>query len=231
MIYRIDIQHFISHAIDHFTAEELAHFQYAIVSAVIKNNSRVSNVVRINDLYPLAEIVMAYSECNDKSIMEKMYMDYLCPNNSNDNIMDKKSMDYLFYKTFVNPLILHTDIMIVCDMKENDYIDVICKVLQKQYLIDVIDLNKLFTEGRVGSIYIDRDAIWDKAVDIRIEAGKDQLRALESTSDGRLMILQRMMKKKDKIKKIKELGINVTENKEEDLDKILMDAWVNDEDD
>ena len=97
-------------------------------------------------------------------------------------------------------------------------------------MIDVIDLNKLFSEGRIGPIYIDRDEIWDKAVDIRRAAGEDQIRALASTSGGRLKLLG-MMKKKDKIKKIKELGINITNYNKEDLDSILMDAGVNDDED
>lgn len=230
MIYRIDIQHFLSHAIDHFTAEELSHFQYAIVSAVVRSGGRVPNVVKINDLYPLPEIVMEYADYKDKSIMEKMYMDYLCPKKENDLGMGKNQMANIFYKTFINTLIGHVDVVILCDRSENDYIDVICKVLKKEYKIEVIDLNKLFSEGRVGSIYIDRKEIWDKAVDIRRAAGRDQVKALESTSGGRLKLLN-MMNKKQKIEKIEELGIKITSYDKKDLDSILMDGWVNDEDD
>ena len=97
-------------------------------------------------------------------------------------------------------------------------------------MIEVIDLNRLFSKGSVGPIYIDRDDIWDKAVDIRRAAGKDQIKALESTSGGRLKLLG-MMKKKNKIKKIEELGIMITSYNEKDIDSILMDAWVNDEED
>jgi len=229
MIYRIDIQHYLSHAIDHFTPEDLSHFQYAIISAVIRNGGRVLNVVKINDLYPLPEIVTEYAEHQDKTIMEKMYMDYLRPKKDSDP-NSKNIMANIFYKSFINPLINHVNIMILCDRKENEYIDVICKVLKKEYMIDVIDLNKLFSEGKVGPIYIDRNEIWDKAVDIRRAAGADEIRALESTSGGRLKLLG-MMKKKDKIKKIKELGINITSYDKEDLDSILRDAWVNDEED
>jgi len=229
MIYRIDLQHYLSHAIDHFTAEDLSHFQYAIISASIRNGGRVLNSVKINDLYPLPEIVTEYAEHQDKSIMEKAYMDYLRPKRDDDSI-GKNVMANIFYKTFINPLINHANIMIVCDRNENEYVDVICKVLKKEYLIDVIDLNKLFSDGKVGPIYIDRNDIWDKAVDIRREAGKDEVRALESTSGGRLKLLN-MMKKREKIKKIKELGINITNYNKKDLDSILMDAWVNDNED
>jgi hypothetical protein len=229
MIYRIDFQHFLSHAIDHFTTEELSHFQYAIISAAILNAGRASNVVKMNMLYPLPEIVEAYAEYQDKSIMEKMYMDYLAPKNDDDGI-GKHQMENIFYNTFINPLVNHVDVVIVCDRNENDYIDVICKVLKKEYLIEVIDLNKLFIEGKVGPIYIDRDKIWDKAVDIRLASADDQRRALQSSSGGRLKLLN-MMNKKEKIQLIEELGIIVNSHNKEDLDAILMDAWVNDEDD
>ena len=229
MIYRIDMQHFISHAIDHFTAEELTHFQYAIVSAAVRNGGRAANVVKISDLYPTPEIVIEYADCKDKTIMEKMYTDYLRPKKDSDSI-GINQMANIFYRTFVNPLLSHVDIVIICDKSENDYIDVLCTVLKKEYMIDVIDLNKLFTEGRIGSIYIDRNDIWDKAVDIRRAAGKDGMKALESTEGGREKLLQ-MMKKKDKIKKIEELGIKLTSYDKKDLDSILMDAWVKDEED
>ena len=230
MIYRIDIQHFLTHAIDYFTPEELSHFQYAIVSAVVKNGGRASNIAKINDLYPLPDIAIDYADYKNKSVMEKMYMDYLCPKKENDVGLDKSQMANIFYKTFINTLINHVDVVIICDRCENDYIDVICKVLKKEYKIEVIDLNKLFSEGHIGSIYIDRDEIWDKAVDIRRAAGKDQIKALESTSGGRLKLLN-MMNKKQKIQKIKELGIKINSYDKKDLDAILMDGWVNDEDD
>lgn len=228
MIYRIDFQHFMTHAIDYFTTEELYHFQYAIISAVMKNCGRATNVVKINELYPLPEIVLEYTEYKDKSMMENMYMDYLCPKKDNDMGMTKNQMDNIIYRVFVNTLINHADVVIICDRSENDYIDVLCKLLQKEYKIEVIDLNKLFSEGRIGPIYIDRKEIWDRAVDIRRAAGRDQIKALESTSGGREKLLG-MMKKKDKIKKIEELGININSYDMKDLDSILMSAWVNDE--
>ena len=230
MIYRIDMQHFLSHAIDYFTAEELTHFQYAIISAAIKNGARMNNVVKASDFYPTPEIVAEYAEYSDKSIMEKMYMDFLNPKRENDIGLDRNQMANIFYRTFINTLVMHVDVVIICDKSENDYIDVLCKVLKKEYKIDVIDLNKLFSEGRIGPIYIDRNEIWDRAVDIRRAAGKDQIRALESSSGGRLKLLQ-LMNKKQKIKKIKELGINITSHDNEDLDAILMDGWVNDDED
>lgn len=230
MIYRIDIQHFLGHAIDYFTPEELTHFQYAIISAAVKNNSKVSNVVKVSELFPLPEIVISYNEHKDKSIMEKMYRDFLLPEADNDMGLTKKHMANVFYNTFINTLINHHDVVIVCDQCENDYIDVICKLLKEHFDIEVIDLNELFTKGRIGPIYIDRKEIWDHAVDIRRAAGDDMRRALESSVDGRMKLLD-MMTKKQKIKKLKEIGIDITSTKNEDLNALLMSAWVNDEDD
>lgn len=224
------MQHFLSHAIDHFTREELTHFQYAIISAKITNGGRAQNVVKINELYPLNDIVIDYAECKDKDIMEKMYMDYLLPKKSKEyDQSDADIMANIFYRTFVNPLVNHNDIIIICDRIENDYIDVICKVLKDEYSIDVIDLNKLFIDGHIGPIYIDRKDIWDKCVDIRRIAAANGVRALESTSDGRMKLLK-MMTKKQKIEKIKELGIRINDYDKKDLNQILIDAWVEDDD-
>lgn len=228
MIYRIDIQHFLTHAIDHFTRDDLVHFQYAIISAAILNGNRATNVAKINELYPTTDIILAYEEYKDKKILEKMYSELILPPKN------AKSGDYWaansIYKTFINPLMKHHDIVILCDEKENDYIDVLCKLLKKHYSLEVIDLNQLFKEGRVGSIYIDRDEINDKAVDIRRQAGKEMIEAMASTKDGKLRLIQ-MWNKKEKIAKLKSLGIKVTQSDMKNLNEILIDEWVNNDND
>lgn len=222
MIYRIDMQHFLTHAIDHFTLDELSHFQYAIISAKIRNGMRSANVTKISDLYPTPEIVTAYAEYKDKSILEKMYMEMLKPDKTetgNDWLSNK------IYTVFINPLVKHVDIVILCDQIENDYVDILCKYLKKSFGIEVIDLNELFIKGRVGEIYIDRKEIWDNAVNIRRSSAKELMQSLECTRDGKLKLLG-MMNKKAKVTKLKELGINVTENDKKNLDKLLIDEWV-----
>lgn len=227
MIYRIDMQHFLTHAIDHFTREELTHFQYVVISAKVRNQHRTNNVVKLNNLYPDSEIVIAYNEYNDKNILEKMYMEMLCPEKgSTDNDWIANDM----YNVFVNPLIQHTDIVIICDRLENDYIDVIVKYLKKKFEIEVIDLNVLFTKGRIGPIYIDRSEIWDKAVDVRKSSVREMIKSLESTKEGKLKLLGRMSRK-DKIEKLEELGIKITEADKKNLDKIIIDAWIDVDDD
>lgn len=223
MLYRIDLQHFLSHAIDYFTRNELAHCQYVIISAKIANTSTCDTVVKRNNLYPTTDIVIAYEEYKNKSILEKMYMDFLKIDGPKDNWLAN-----VIYTTFVNPVINHQDVVIVCDQVENDYIDVLCKYLHRDFALECIDLNKLFSEGKVDGIYLDRDKVWDRAVDIRRTAGKEQFNALASTRDGRLGLLAKMTKK-NKVDKLKELGIEVSKRDMGDLDKILMDAWVNDD--
>lgn len=215
MIYRIDMKHFLSHAIDHFTRDDLSHFQYAIISAAIKNGSRAQNMAKLNDLYPTPETIIEYAELHDKSILEKMYLETLT----------KPAIAHSIYRSFVNPLINHVDVVIICGESENDYIDVFVKHLRKTYHIEVIDLNVLFSTGRVGEIYIDRNKIWDKAVDIRRDAGKEEMKALSSTKDGRLRLIK-MMNRKDKIEKLKSLGINITSADRDSLDNILIEEWV-----
>lgn len=223
MLYRIDIQHFLSHAIDYFTRNELAHCQYVIISAKIANTATCENVVKRNNIYPTNEIVETYAAYENKAVLEKMYMDLLKIEGPKDNWLAN-----VIYSTFVNPVINHQDVVIVCDKVENDYIDVLCKYLRRDFALECIDLNKLFTEGKVDGIYLDRNKIWDKAVDIRRASGVEMNKALSSTRDGRLGLLAKMTKK-DKVGKLKELGIEVTKRDMGDLDKILMDAWVNDD--
>lgn len=226
MIYRIDLQHFLTHAIDHFTSDELAHFNYAIISAKIANGGRVTNIAKINDLYPTPEMVSTYADYNDKDILEKMFLPYLDPKKEEDKWIHNK-----FYVTFINPLCDHKDIVIICDQAENDYIDIICKVLKNRFSIEVIDLNELFRTGRVGSIYIDRDEIRNSAVDVRRAAAKQQMRALESSRDGRLKLIGEF-NKKEMISKLKELGINASpSDTKSDLKDMLIDAWANELDD
>lgn len=221
MLYRIDLQHYLTHAIDYFTREELMHFRYVLISAHITNLSKQGNVVKQLNLWPTTEIIDVYESTKDVSLMEKMYMDLLTIDSPEDEWIGD-----LIYKTFVNPLLFHKDQVIVCDRTENVYIDVLCKHLKKSYAIDVIDLNKLFSEGKIGPLYIDRKKIHNKAVDIRRIAAKKSADALETTREGRLSLLEKM-NKTEKVKKLKELGISA--KKSDNLNAMLIDAWVNDD--
>ena len=100
MIFRIDIQHFLSHMIDYFTREELIHFQYAIISAKIPNQGRCSNVVKVNNLYPDVDTITAYADYKDRDIAEKMYFEML--KNDESAIEDNDDSDNIEYESVGN---------------------------------------------------------------------------------------------------------------------------------
>lgn len=228
MLYRIDIQHFVTHAIDHFTQEELLTMQYAIISAAIKNTSKCMNVAKVNTLYPTTDIIVSYSEHKDRKIMEKMYIDLLTPEVKPGE--DITYVDDAVYQYLITPVLNNQNVVIICDRSENDYIDVICKILKKRYSMEIIDLNELFSKGRVGPIYIDKDEIRNRAVDIRRASARKDKKELEQTRDGRMKLVCEKMSKKEKLSKLRELGIKVTSNDMDEINKILIDAWVDDDD-
>jgi hypothetical protein len=215
LLYRIDFERYLTHAIDHFTKDELSHFEYAIISAGVNNRGLLDNVVKISALFPTTDIMTNFADYGNKEILKKMYFNFL------DDVESRK----IIYKVFINTFLHHQDILIICREKENAVIDVLVEYLKKNYSLECIDLNELFSTGKAGSIYIDRDKIHNKTVDIRREATKDRFKSLESTSDGRLDLLNKMSVK-TKIKKLKSLGINVTKSDLKDLDKLLIELWV-----
>ena len=193
MLYRIDFEHFILHAIDHFTRDELVHLQYLVVSAKVRSNHRATNVVKQSELYPLSEYVIDYASDHDESLLEsRMFSEY-------DRIV--KEEPQVFYNFILNPLSRHVDIVLMCAKEENFYMDILCKYIKKEFDIEAIDLNELFTKGKVGPLRIDHDAIWDKTVDIRRAAGREALASLEPSSDGRMKIVTELINRKEKLAK------------------------------
>lgn len=221
MIYRIDLQHYLVHAIDHFSLKDLTEMQYCIISAKIPNGGKCRNVVKMNDLYPSTEAVINYADTHDKSILKKMYIDEMFPKHKKGE-PETSTFTNAIYQTFINPLLQHYNVMILCDELENPYIDCLCEYLKDEYGIEVIDLNELFTKGRVGSIYIDRKEIKDKAVDIRRGALRDQVKAMSSTRDGKEMLIAKMTKKK-KLKELEKFGVKA--DKDDDIDSMLLEEW------
>lgn len=215
MLFRIDYERFLTHAIDHFTEEELLSFQYVILGS-IPNGAKCLNVAKVNDLYPNTEIQAAYIEGIDKSVLKKIYFRQL------DEYRN------LIYMMILAPIITkHFNTVIICYKNENDYVDILVEYLKEKFSLDCIDLNELFSKGRVGAIYIDRKELYNNIVDIRIDVAKERYKSLSSTSEGRLKLLD-MMDAKSKIKKLKELGIHVTKGDIKYLDKMLKEAWVED---
>lgn len=226
MIYRIDFQHFMTHAIDYFSLPELTHFQYMVVSMKIGVNGTSSNVHKNGNLYPTPDMIEAFAECGDDSIVQKMYDEYLTIKTQDDEWIAG-----MLYKGMINPLLEHYDVMLVCDRTENIYLDAIAAHMKRVYRLEIIDLNQLFEKGHVGPIRIDRGEIRDKAVTIRRMAGNEMYRSLSSTSDGRATLLQNF-NRKEKFSKLKKLGIRVSKDESDtELDKLLTESWVCDEGD
>ena len=194
--------------------------EYAIISAKVTNNSKFQSCVKVNELYPSIETTIAYAETGDKKILEKMYMAELKPEKKGGR--EVSPVGALVYNAFIAPFLHHVNMMIVCDEDENDYIDVLCKFLKDEYKLEVIDLNQLFTKGKVGPIHIDRDEVHDKAVDIRRAAATDQFKAMTSTKDGKAMWINSLSKKK-KIHLLKKYGIDAGDG--DNLDALLLEEW------
>jgi len=219
MIYRIDMKRFLVHAVDYFTLEDLSEAQYVILSAKVRNGGRAQNMIKLNELYPPPEIVVMYDEYPDGDVMRKAYMDFL---------KNEEGHLRIVYQTFVNPLLNHQNIIIVCDEIENTFIDVFVEYLHDECGIDVINLNELFTTGRTGEIYIDTDEIKHKAVDIRKAAAMEAREAMAMTADGRRSLINTMTKK-EKLWHLKKLGIKLNNTEKKDIDAILMEAWEDDD--
>jgi hypothetical protein len=220
------MQHFLTHAIDHFTFDELTTFQYLIISGKVCNGSRCTNVTKASNFYPTVEIIEAYAEYQDKKILEKMYTELMTPD-KNDTT---RWQDNVVFGIIIKPLMNHFNVMIVCDKEENDYIDALCTYLKKEFHIEVIDLNQLFTKGRVGEIYLDRKDIHNRSVDIGRNVEREMQKQHELTSSGRSFLLEKMTDK-ERRKKLKSLGIDASDLSKKDMYDILMTEWVEDQGD
>lgn len=223
MIYRINLKNFLGKAIDHFSLQDLVTMQYCIISAKIPNSGKMRNVVKMNDLYPSMEAVITYSETHDKEILKKMYIDELFPKHKKGE-RETSQFTNAIYQAFINPLLQRFNITILYDELEDAYIDCLCDYMKDEYGIEVIDLNELFTKGKIGPIYIDRDDIRDKAVDIRRAALRDEVRALSSTKEGKAQLISKMSKKK-KLKELERFGIIAEESDMKNLDSMLLEEW------
>lgn len=222
MLYRIDFQHFLVDMIDYFTQTEILHCQYLLLSAKVTNQKRIDNVVKASILWPDNDSLIRYAETHNFELFQKEYHAHLDTKETNER--DVSWSGASIYNSVVYLVLQHEDVIIVCDREENFIVDAFCNYIKKHWHLDVIDLNVLFSKGEIGPYYIDRIKIRNSAVDIRRAAGRDKLKVMDGTRDGRLRHLQ-LMNKKEKIAKLKSLDIKVHEN--DNLDALLIDAWVN----
>ena len=224
MLYRIDYQNFLLHAIDYLTLSDIISIQYAVISAKMKNTGSLPNVVSLMDLYPTAEMISTYVQTEDPEILYKMYKKFMDQNDvgSKNASLFRQNV----YQCLVKPVLDHNDIFIVCDRSENDYVTALARYIKEIFKLECIDLNELFQKGKVGPIYIDRTEIHDRSVKVAKESVKANYQYMETSSEGRARLLT-MMSDKEKRKKLNELGI--TPFPGDDLDELLTDAWVDDD--
>lgn len=216
MLFRVDFEHFLTHMIDHFPREVLCNMHYPIVSAGVRCGGRASNVAKVNELYPSAELTISYSENKNKDVLRRAYKDEL------------KDCLHTLYVTFAEPIMTHHHNMcITCMRQENDFVDILAEFIEEQFGIHCIDLNELFTKGHVDQFFLDTKEINNKLVSIRREFGKKMMKEMELTEGGRANLLK-SMSKKEKIAKLRDIGIKVNKSDEDNLDNILQEAWVND---
>lgn len=215
MLFRIDLEHYLTHMVDYFTADELNACQYVIIGTIPNNGRSASNVVKLNELYPSNDTILKYAETHNKELLKGEYTEQL---NERDN-------ESIIYNAFINNILQHQNIILLSRREENDWIDVLCNFLEEKFSIECVDLNELFKTGSVGPIHIDRDEIRNRAVDVRRRFGKDMIKYMERTREGREKLLDQM-DIKYKIKKCKDLGIKMNKGDIKNIDDILREAWV-----
>lgn len=227
MLYRINYKNFLMYAIDYFTRDELAGINYIIISAKVANNGKAVNVLKNNSLYPTIEASEVYDSTKDLDILEKMYRDTLF---SDENIeagyVNDDSWGYASLYKIIHPVLQNKPVMLICDSESNEdaYIDVICRILKKEFSLDVIDLNQLFTTGHVGPYRIDLDKIHDKSVKIARSITQQAIKDKASTREGRMELISQMSKK-EKLKHLKKFGTKLSEREMQNIDQILLEEW------
>lgn len=222
MLYRIDYDRFLLHMIDHFTREEILHMSFLVISGSVMNSGHADNVTKCLDLFPSADVIEATHGIEDMDIIRKAYLSELNPTEP----ITKSSMAALYYKYILNPIELHHDVCIICAKTENKYIDVLCEFLKDEFDLEAINLNTLFTKGRVGPLYIDLDRIHDNCVDYRRKSVKALRDSMNTTREGRTKLVYKIMNKKAKIKLLDSYGITPTSTKTKDLNEMLQEVYI-----
>lgn len=227
MIYRINLKNYLVHMIDYFPLKELTNFQYVILSSKIQNNGSLGNVATIAGLYPPLEMVVSYYEHKDLKLFEKEYLNFLSPDEEEkERLYEGRSysVQNSICKTFLIPLQNHFDILILYDKSENFILDVLCKFLKKNFKVEVANLNELFEKGEMGKIYLDRDEIKKCNNDIIKRCGKEMYYDRAQTHDGRKQIIE-TLSTKEKLKKLKHLGVRINESDKKNINNILLEVW------
>lgn len=215
MLYRIDYEHFLLHAIDYFTRKELISINYIIISGNIFNTDKMPTVTRQVSLYPSSELINKYLANKNLDLFKQEYFYEL------DNV------DNIIYSNLIKPLINnHEPIFIICRIKENFIIDALIEFIHNKYKIDCIDLNKLFINGELSLIDYDQDKIKKVFKETEARVAKDWINMQKETKEGRKQLIK-SMSDKVKAKLIKKLGYNTNKISKSEYDDILTNDWVN----
>ena len=230
MLYRIDYDHFLLHMIDHFTYDELMHMYYVIISSKIMNGNRSDHVTKCGQVYPPYGLLNDWYTNQNLESFQRGYRQFLDDFTLSpidryvDTGEDLSEMDTFLWRYFIAPLKAHQDIMFVCDKDENMILDILFEYVHDKTEIEVIDLNKLFTDGQIGPLYLDWDEIHDKGVRIGRAAVREGLESQKRTKDGRDHLLK-VLSDEEKKRELKLLGYTVKKSDRKDLTKLLGDAW------
>ena len=217
--------------IDYFTREELLHCQYALVAATIGHQGGSDQVKGFSVLYPNLDVIDNFTEHANVELAKKEYLDYLFPKKKDmnkDEIHDDPYWAYdMLYRTFIAPLQLHHDIVLVHDDPVKIYMDALCDAMYEKFKVKFINLDTLFETGRIGPIYLDVKKVLKDIKPMIKKRTREEIKSMESSEEGRSYLLARM-NLQEKIKKLKKLGIQISKKDitDDKLDKLLTDAWV-----
>lgn len=222
MLFRINKKNYLLHMIDYFPAEELLDMQYIIVTSEIQNSGTMANVTKLSVLGPSTDAMVEYIDRKDISVLRKMYFEEL------------KETEDTIYLHILSPILKsHHDIILMYGISSEEqeiFVDLLVEYINKEFNLECINLDELFTKGETDIFYIDRDEILNSKNMKSLEnlLKKQATMSREKTSDGKMELLNKMTRG-EKLKKLKSLGISVGKN--DKLDDLLIDSWVNKSDD
>ncbi|MBD5583934.1 MAG: hypothetical protein HDQ88_02545 [Clostridia bacterium] len=226
MLYCIDYEHFMVDMIDFFTKEEILSFIYLNTSVIIPNQQ--SNYsAKLMFMVPSSDSEYYISENNNEKMADELYYQQLL--DGVNNPYRSENTRNMWYKSMLGPLRNHQNVMMMCLRSEMHYMKVLCKFIKEQFGVETIDLNKLFTEGRVGDMVIDFRDFKGRTKDLRDGWKEDNRRErmiTAQTYDGRKKLMNDMSKK-EKIKQLELIGVSYIPKDEDEIDALLMESWVN----
>lgn len=234
MLFRIDYDHFLLHMIDHFTYDELVNMYYVMITSKLNNVGREpGRVTKCSAVYPPYGILNEWLETNNDEVFKRGYLKYLNSFDSNpiDHYIDTgeetSDMDTFLMKYIIAPFKAHQNVVFICAKEENLILDILFEFVKEHTSVEVIDLNKLFTDGEIGPIYIDRKLVHDKGVEIGKGAKRDGIKSLMRSKGGRDKLANELPDDR-KIEELKKLGYTLTKYDITDSDSLsamLMEAW------